>query len=86
MGNDISAYDAQHSRKAKTSTTRRSKSETSHNYKFFSKLHVFRQRQYSTPVASVWATRNSHLCSVTMTVNSGLGSGALKSTRLYEGA
>lgn len=78
MGNDISAYAAQHSRKATTSTTRRRKSEISHNHKFFSKLHVFQQRQFSIPFASVWATRNSHLCSVTMTVNGGVGSGALK--------
>lgn len=78
MGNDTSAYDGQHSRKAQTSATRRRKSEISHNRKFFSKLLVFQQRQFSTPVASVWATRNSHLCSVTMTVNGGVGSGALK--------
>ena len=78
MGNDISAYATQHSRKAKTSTTRWQKSEISHNHKFFTKLHVFQQRQFSTPVASVWAARNSHLCSVTMTVNGGVGSGDLK--------
>jgi hypothetical protein len=78
MGDDISAYDAQHSIKAKTSATRRRKCEISHKKKLFSKLYAFQQRQFYTQVAPVWATHNSHLYSVTMTVHGSLGSGALK--------